>query len=102
MSRSYKHTPRCGQKKNKFFKNYANRKLRRNKLSHDLQNSSYKKYACSWNICDYETVGTTFEQFWDSEVRFWHWWENCRRKGEEPYPEKEQVLKEYKRWYIRK
>lgn len=36
MSRSYKHTTRAGDKKDKFFKRYANKKLRRNKLNHNL------------------------------------------------------------------
>lgn len=99
MSRSYKHTPRGGQKKDKFFKNYANRKLRRNKLSHDLRHGDYKKASCSWNICDYETVGLTFNDYWNCEVCWWH---TSGRQRNEPYPDKEQALKDYKRWYIRK
>ena len=42
MSRSYKKTPRSGDQKDKFFKTYANRKLRRDKF-HNLQHNSYKK-----------------------------------------------------------
>lgn len=63
MSRSYKHTPRAGDKKDKFFKRYANKKLRRNKLNHNLQNSSYKKNFPTWDICDYESVNKSFEQY---------------------------------------
>ena len=43
MSRSYKHTPYCGDKKDKTLKKYANRRLRRRKLEHDLQHNSYKR-----------------------------------------------------------
>ena len=65
MSRSYKHTPYCGLKKDKFFKNYANRKLRRRKLDHDLQHRSYKKDFCSWEICDYYEIETkNFEEYY--------------------------------------
>lgn len=63
MSRSYKKTPRCGDTKDKFFKKYANRKVRRNNTNH-YNHKSYKKLSCSWDICDYETVGRTFEEYW--------------------------------------
>ena len=68
MSRSYKKTPRSGDTKDKFFKRYANRRLRRRKLDIDLQHKSYKKDFCSYDICDYETVGTSFEEFWRDRV----------------------------------
>ena len=51
MSRSYKKTPRSGDRKDKYFKRYANRRLRRMSLEHlDLKGKSYKKIFCSWNI----------------------------------------------------
>ena len=62
MSRSFKHTPRCGDKKDKFYKNYANRRLRRKQLIHNLQHKTYKKDTCSYDICDYEEVGLIFEE----------------------------------------
>ena len=43
MSRSYKKTPRSGDKKNKFFKKYANRKYRKLPLEDTVQHKSYKK-----------------------------------------------------------
>lgn len=98
MSRSYKKTPRAGDKKDKFYKRYANRKLRRQKLDIDLQHKSYKKDFCSYDICDYETVGTSFEEFWRERVKWWHAW----RYRYDPYPTREQALKDYNRWYKRK
>ena len=98
MSRSFKKTPRCGQTKDKFFKKYANRKFRRHKLNTDLKHNSYKKNFCYYNICDYEDVGTTFEQYWLSCIRCWHRW----GYHSNPYPVREEAYKEYCRWYKRK
>ena len=70
MSRSYKHTPRAGDTKDKFFKKYANRKVRRLPTDeHPLKGKSYKKVFCQYDICDYETVGTSFEQYWERLVK---------------------------------
>lgn len=91
MSRSYKKTPRSGDQKDKFFKTYANRKFRRDKFN-NLQHNSYKKNFCHYDICDYETVGETFEEWWKHCVSVWHNW-GCRY---EPYPSREE---EYRRWY---
>lgn len=102
MSRSYKHTPRSGQKKNKFAKRHANRTLRREKLAENVpQHGGYRKRTERWDICDYETVGESFERYYESAVFFW----SCRsrfRHREEPFPEREQVKKEYNKRYIRK
>lgn len=99
MSRSYKKTPRSGDTKDKFFKRYANRRLRRKKLDIDLQHKSYKKDFCSYDICDYESVGTSFENFWRDRVKWWH---SIRRYYGEPYPNREDAWKDYNRWYKRK
>ena len=100
MSRSYKKTPRAGDKKNKFFKKYSNHRIRHRSVEdHDLNYGAYKKASCSWNICDFETVGITFEQYWRSVLRSWH------RFGKGvgmPYPNRDEEYREYRRWYIRK
>ena len=98
MSRSYKKTPRSGDRKDKFFKRYANRVVRHNKTESNLNYSSYKKRFCHYDICDYEDVGTTFEQFWRQCIHSWHLW-GFRH---EPYPTREQAYKDYCRWYLRK
>ena len=98
MSRSYKKTPRCGDTKNKFIKKYANRVLRRQKLTSDLQHNSYKKNYCSYDICDYDEVGTSFETFWSRRVNSWHNWFHRY----EPFPNREEAYKEWMRWYKRK
>lgn len=100
MSRSYKHTPRSGQQKDKFFKRYANRRLRRLPIDElPLNNKSYKKDYCYYDICDFETVGITFEQYWVSLVKSWHRW---RMHCDLPLPTREEAYQEYLRWYIRK
>ena len=92
MSRSYKKTPRCGDTKDKFFKRYANRKLRRKKLTHQLQHKSYKKDLCTYDICDYEQIGTTFEEFYAGLVR-WRRNDVLDRKKE---------YQNYMKWFKRK
>ena len=99
MSRSYKKTPRSGDTKDKFFKRYANRRLRRRKLDIDLQHKSYKKDFCSYDICDYESVGTSFENFWRDRVKWWH---SIRRHYGEPYPNRKDAWEDYNCWYKRK
>ena len=100
MSRSYKHTPRAGDIKDKFYKKYANRKVRRLPLDElPLRNKSYKKVTCSWNICDYETIATSFEQYWDSLVKSWHRW---KRYYDYPFPDRNEAYQEYCRWFLRK
>jgi hypothetical protein len=99
MSRSYKHTPRSGDTKDHYFKKYANRKVRRLPLDeHLLKGNNYKKVFCQYDICDYETVGISFEQYWERLVKRWHEW-NWRY---ESYPNRDEAYKEYYRWFIRK
>ena len=105
MSRSYKHTPYCGLKKDKFFKNYANRRLRRRKLDHDLQHKSYKKDFGSWEICDYYEIETkNFEEYYKSCVQYWR--DNHNRwymaDYDKPCPTRKECWEKYQKLYIRK
>lgn len=95
MSRSYKKTPRCGDTKDRYMKRYANRKLRKLPLEDTLQHKQYKKNFCSWEICDYETVGETFEQHWKWAVSSWHRW----RYRYEPFPNREEEYRKWYKWY---
>ena len=92
MSRSYKKTPRSGDRKDKFFKTYSNRKFRRDKFN-NLQHNSYKKNFCQYDICDYETIEYSFEAWWRDSLRRWNTW--GYRHGE-PYPTRKE---EYRQWY---
>ena len=74
MSRSYKHEPICGGK-NKFCKNQANRRVRRNKMDLELSKGGYTKVYCSWEICDY-FGRCTWEEYWESEWHDYFWWLN--------------------------
>ena len=98
MSRSYKKTLRTGDKKNNFLKKYANRKLR-----HDeniIQNKCYKKTYCSYNICDYEDVGTSFEQFYQRKIGWWRIL--CQYHKDIPVPTEKEAWIGYCKLYIRK
>ena len=99
MSRSYKRIPRSGDTKDKFFKRYANRRLRHKPIEDMLQNKSYKKDFCSYDICDYEEVGTSFEQFYFHYVQSWYRWHQYHN---EPCPTREEAWIKYLKWYKRK
>lgn len=99
MSRSYRHTPRSGQRKDKDYKKLANRRLRHLPIdSLPLNNKSYRKNTCYYDICDYESVGMSFERYWDCTVESWHNW----FWKYEPFPNRDQVYEEYCRYYLRK
>jgi hypothetical protein len=98
MSRSYKKTPRAGDTKSKYSKRYANRQLRRKKLNTDFQYSSYKKSFESYNICDFEEVATSFNDYWNSILRRWYDWEYKY----ESFPDKDRAYKEWFKDYKRK
>ena len=103
MSRSYKHTPYCGDKKNKFFKTYFNRKLRRRKLYHNLQHKSYRKNSCSYDICDYYEIETkNFEEYYRSYIARWHGYQNYYWRKNDPLPTREELWKRYKKYYLSK
>ncbi len=100
MSRSYKHTPRCGEIKHRTMKKSANRRVRRSKLKEEYpQYGGYRKRTEWWDICDYETVGMTFEQFFVGEIDSWYRWQY---KYGDPFPTREEAWKEYVKQYIRK
>lgn len=87
MSRSYKHTPRCGDTKGKASKRAANHAIRRKKLCEDFPAfGGYRKLYESWNICDFESVNLTLEEF-------------CAR---DPSLDRKEAKKEYSKWYLRK
>ena len=98
MSRSYKHTPYCGDRKDKILKQYANRRLRRKKLDIEYQYNAYKKAFPSWDICDYYEVEISFDEYYKSRVSSWIRW----GQGYYPFPKREEVWKEYCKMYLRK
>lgn len=68
MSRSRKKFPAASdysRASTRFYKNQANRVIRRYKKGIP-DGSSYKKLYCTWNICDYKFV--FFDKKWDE------WW----------------------------
>lgn len=89
MSRSYKKTARCGDRKT-IGKKLANRKVRRKKelYNHNL----YKKVYPQYDVCDYNSVFVSFEDYWKYRLEIWYQW-GYRYK---PYPNKKKV---YREWY---
>lgn len=71
MSRSYKKSKVIKVGKNKYLKNFANRKLRKNENISD--GSNYKKHFESWDICDarfYVTRDIDKESIWNNPKWF--------------------------------
>ena len=103
MSRSYKHTPCGGDIKSKFFKRYANRRLRRNKNYTDeyrnpiLKGNNYKKTFCNYDICDYWSY-CTFEDYYISSIKWWY----IYRNKYEPFPDREEEYKKWRQYYKNK
>jgi len=87
MSRSYKHTPRSGNTKGKSSKRLANHAVRRKKLQEDFPaHGGYRKLYEYWNICDFESVNLSFEQY-------------CAR---DPFFDRNEAKKQYEKWYLGK
>ncbi len=57
MSRSYKKFIVCKDDNSKFGKRLANKTVRRNENVPD--GAKFKRYFCSWNICDYHSKSFT-------------------------------------------
>ncbi len=100
MSRSYKHTPYCGDRKNKYMKRYANKRVRQRLKDSDYLPvaADYKKFFCSYDICDYYWLEFDFEAYYQKEVSSWYEW----RYRYDPFPTREEVWQYYARWYLRK
>jgi hypothetical protein len=80
----------------------ANRKVRRalnRNYDLELKYSKYKRYFCSWDICDYcSRIPESFEQYYQYEIRRWHdrqmyWWHRS-----EEYPTRKEVYKDWLRY----
>ena len=98
MSRSYKKHAYCGDKKDKELKRLANHRVRqylKRNSEVSLKPSQFKHLFESWEICDYETVGETFEQHWKFVVSSWHRW----RYRYEPFPDREEEYRKWYKWY---
>ena len=96
VSRSYKHTPRCGDRKGKYSKRYANRKVRRVRIEDSFpQYGGYKKMFESWNICDYEIKAKTFERYYADLLKW------SIRDGT-PFPNWTHSRNQYEKLFLRK
>ena len=96
MSRSYKHMPRCGDRKSRYSKRYANRIVRRANMKESFPPyGGYKKLFESWNICDYEIKAKTFEGYCADLIRW------CFL-AEKPLPDWTHSKNQYAKLFLRK
>lgn len=96
MSRSYKHTSFCGGT-NKFFKKYANRRVRRKKMDLILPKGSYRKVSDSWQIKDYFDL-REWENYWYLINDNYFWKRNVYLKYGLSIPEEPNYNKSHHRW----
>ena len=103
ISRSYKKTPYCGDKKSKDLKRYANRVIRQRLKNSDdkLNYKSYRKVYESWNICDFCTIAPDFETYYKQEIDRWYMY-SIYPWFKDPFPTREQLRKEYRKYYKNK
>ena len=97
MSRSYKKTPWCGDRKGKAKKRIANRKLR-SALNRNpdlvLPIGGHRKFTETWDICDYGWL-CSWASYWDQALRSYEW-EKMTFPGRKVEPPDKK--KEYRRW----
>lgn len=104
MSRSYKKTPWCGDKKGKSKKKIANHVVRRS-LERDfnlnVQGGNYKKLYETWDICDYGWT-CTWEEYWRNEWK-WYYWEIEKYPHRNPQePDKKECYRKWLKYYHNK
>ena len=100
MSRSYKNTPWCGDRKGKDKKRMANKKVRsllRN-LDYELQNSDYKKAYSQYDICDFYSI-TSWEEYWQLCLKRYEWEKQHFPKVKIKEPIEEEEYRKWYKWY---
>lgn len=104
MSRSYKHTPSCGEGKNKYMKRYSNKVIRQKLKDEDyiLENSNFRKVINTWEIEDYRWF-RTFAEFVarDRNLKNMYWRYFGRYFGKEDALI-EDLYKDWSKMYFRK
>lgn len=104
MSRSYKKTAYCGDRKTKSNKRLANRAVR-NYFKRNpeivMNYREFKKIFDSYDICDYYWLAPDFEVWAQAQLDRWYfWYENGLTK--KPCPTKKELYNRYMKYYKRK
>lgn len=103
MSRSYRKQP-VWKDHQKGMKKFANRKVRR-ALNQDfdlhLPHRSYRKYFCSYDICDYcSFVDRDFDKWYQDTVTNWaHNRNSFWFYKDEPFPDRKEEYRKWMKWY---
>ena len=98
MSRSYKKTNYCGDKKDKELKRLANHRVRqylKNHLDYNPKPADHKRMFETYEICDYGWI-CSWEEYWQRELD-WYYCDHYGRyhRAETPPNYKE----EYCNWH---
>lgn len=94
MSRSFKKTPYCGDKKGKDKKRIANHKVKSSMKNKDWhpRRKLYKKIYEQYDICDYYEI-SSFEEYKNYQLRLWEEYDKNRNI---PKPTEKEL---YRDWY---
>lgn len=100
ISRSYKKTPYCGDKKGRIKKRIANHKVRQHLKNTDiiLSRSGHRRIMDSYDICDYYSI-ESWDDFWKFRVSLWHM---IDAKYDRPFPDEKTERMNYERQFKRK
>lgn len=104
MSRSYKKTPWCGDRKGKDKKRIANHIVRqwlKRNMDQTLAPGDYKKLYETWDICDYGWT-STWEQYWESEWKSYRWICSMFPNREHKAPDKKECYRKWLKFYHNK
>lgn len=100
MSRSYKKTPYCGDKKGKDKKRLANHAVRQKLKTQEIGNNNcYKKLYDSYDICDYYFL-MSFEEFWKMELETYFYF--LKHSIKRDFPNKQEAYKKWKKSFKNK
>lgn len=98
MSRSYKKSNYCGDKKDKELKRLANHRVRqrlKNNLDYTPKPGDFKRMFESWEICDYGWL-CSWEEYWNRQCE-WYYCDHAKRWfGNQDPPD---YAEEYRIWH---
>ena len=104
MSRSYKKTPYCGDRKGKDKKKIANHRIRRI-LKQDpdlnLHHSAYKRHYCQYDICDYYWI-TSWDRYWANCLQTYIKMSKIFPLKYSTPPDKKEEYRNWLKWYRNK
>lgn len=104
MGKSYKKHPAVSTIVYNGSKRRSNKKVRRTLKdeNHSFDRKQYRKIYDTWEIRDYKEIAPSFETFYKIILDKWYNPRIHTRRIKDTPPTREECLKLYKKWYVRK